>query len=156
MAKAKKQVVRRVATLILDTVAKPKKPRKIAEASKKTQFKKGNPYGFKKGQSGNPSGRPKGSGTKVVSEAYRIQLGRSVPASVARALGFDGSITWAEAMACGMIQAASRGEASAAKEVREVTEGRLPETSNINASIDYTAGASAKDVLVGKLTGKQG
>jgi hypothetical protein len=64
--------------------------------------------------------------------------------------GFE-DLTWAEAIALGMCMAAARGETSAAREVRETTEGRIPEVMNIGGTIDYDAGKSAKEMLLQQL-----
>lgn len=118
-----------------------------------TTFEKGNPYAWKKGQSGNPRGKAKGNGITVISKAYTAKLSQKVAPEVAEALGFDPEHppTWAEAMATGMITRAISHDTAAAKEVREVTEGRLPESLSVDGKIDYTAGETAKDRLMSKL-----
>ncbi len=63
-------------------------------------------------------------------------------------------LTWAEAIALGMCMAAAKGETSAAREVRETTEGRIPQTMNIGGTIDYAAGKSAKERLL-QMLGKK-
>jgi hypothetical protein len=104
---------------------------------KRTAWNKGKPSGrplpdalkatkWKPGQSGNPSGRPKKStDAKRLSDAYRIQLQEQCTAE-----GLE-HLTWAEAIAVGMAQAAARGETTAAKELRETTEGKTPENIRI-------------------------
>ena len=42
-------------------------------------------------------------------------------------------------------------ETAAAKEIREVTEGRIAITANVADQIDYSAGRSAKELLMSKL-----
>lgn len=117
-------------------------------------FEKGNPWAWKPGQGGG-GGKRKGTGIAVISKAYTAQLTSKVPVEVAEALGFDTEHlpTWAEAMAAGVIARAVAHDTPAAKEVREVTEGRLPESLSVDGKIDYTAGESAKDRLLGKLMG---
>jgi hypothetical protein len=131
-------------------------PRKVYEG-RGQPFKKGNPYTFKPGQSGNPTGI-QGRNITVISKAYVTMLSNKVPAAMARQLGFDPDhpVTWAEALAAGMLNRAVTHDTPAAKEIREVTEGKLPESLNLDGKIDYTAGAEAKDILAGKLGIKQG
>lgn len=77
---------------------------------------------WKPGQSGNPlGGRIKSRGAILLTEAYKNILEERclIP-------GFEG-LTYAEAIAMGMSNAASRGESAAAKEIREATQGKLPE-----------------------------
>jgi hypothetical protein len=76
---------------------------------------------WKKGQSGNPTGRPKGAGAKLISQAYVIRLEEKCELP-----GLE-DLTWAEAIALGMAKSAARGDTPAAKEIRETTEGKLPE-----------------------------
>jgi hypothetical protein len=74
----------------------------------------GKPYRWKKGESGNPSGRPK---SKTLSEAYKNMLEELVPNDA------EGR-TWAELIAEGQIRDAVRGNVQAAKEIADRTEGR--------------------------------
>lgn len=76
---------------------------------------------WKKGQSGNPKGKPKGTGEKVLSKAYVVRLEEKCDLA-----GLE-HLTWAEAISLGLSRAAARGETGAAKEIREATEGKLPE-----------------------------
>jgi hypothetical protein len=78
-----------------------------------------NPYAFKKGQSGNPSGRPK---VAHLSTAYKRKLAEVCPHDP------EGR-TWAEVISEGMCIAALNGKAIAAKEIRQATEGDLLRTS---------------------------
>lgn len=70
---------------------------------------------FKDGVSGNPGGRPK---TKLISQAYRKVLQEIDPNDP------EGR-TFAEMIARGMVREAC-GDPRAAKEIRETTEGKLP------------------------------
>src|ERR1700689_3007873 len=74
----------------------------------------GKAHQWKKGQSGNPSGRPK---SKTLSDAYRDKLSESVPNDP------EGR-SWAELMAEAQIRDAVRGNVQAAKEIADRTEGR--------------------------------
>jgi Family of unknown function (DUF5681) len=74
----------------------------------------GKPYRWKKGQSGNFSGRPK---CKTLSEAYKNKLEEPVPNDP------EGR-TWAELIAEGQVRDAVRGNVQAARELADRTEGR--------------------------------
>lgn len=124
-----------------------------AEPKKKPRgrpFQKGNKWTVKPGEVRNPKGGPKGS--KLISKAYNVLLSSKVPAKIAKEHGLT-NVTWAELIAMGMAKAAAGGETPAAKEIREVTEGKLAETMNLTGHIDYTAGQTAKDQLMARITG---
>jgi len=74
----------------------------------------GKPYRWKKGKSGNPSGRPK---SKTLSDAYRNKLEEPVPNDP------EGR-TWAELIAEAQVRDAVRGNVQAAREIADRTEGR--------------------------------
>jgi len=74
----------------------------------------GKPYRWKKGQSGNPSGRPK---SKTLSDAYRNKLEEPVPNDP------EGR-TWAELIAEAQARGAVRGNVQAAREIADRTEGK--------------------------------
>ncbi len=74
----------------------------------------GRPYHWKKGQSGNPSGRPK---SKVLSDAYKNKLEELIPNDP------EGR-TWAELIAEAQVRDAVRGNVQAAREIADRTEGR--------------------------------
>jgi hypothetical protein len=74
----------------------------------------GKPHRFKKGQSGNPSGRPK---SKLLSDAYKNKLEELVPNDA------EGR-TWAELIAEGQVRDAVKGNVQAAREIADRTEGR--------------------------------
>lgn len=76
--------------------------------------KDGEPYRWKKGESGNPSGRPK---SKVLSDAYKNKLEEVVPNDP------EGR-TWAELIAEAQVRDAVRGNVQAAREIADRTEGR--------------------------------
>lgn len=74
----------------------------------------GKSHRWKKGQSGNPSGRPK---SKTLSNAYRNKLEEVVPNDP------EGR-TWAELIAEAQVRDAVRGNVQAAREIADRTEGR--------------------------------
>jgi hypothetical protein len=74
----------------------------------------GKPHRWKKGQSGNLSGRPK---SKTLSDAYKNKLEELVPNDA------EGR-TWAELIAEGQIRDAVKGNVQAAREIADRTEGR--------------------------------
>lgn len=145
------RIVERIEVNVLPEEPKVNKPGRV----RGRPFEKGNPNAWKPGQSGNPTGKniPRGSGVTVISKAYNVRLSQLVPPEVAAAMGYDPEhpLTWAEAMAAGMIERAVTHDTTAAKEVREVTEGKLPERIDLAGQIDYTAGQDAKARLLGKL-----
>jgi hypothetical protein len=90
---------------------------------------------FKKGQSGNPSGRPKGSKniSTILTEMLRkifpeaeIDLGLVDNALLSQIVG-KRKLTNADAIAARMIFEALKGEAWAAKELLDRTEGKVTE-----------------------------
>jgi hypothetical protein len=99
-------------------------------------FAKGNELAAKKGEVRNPWGcGGKTRQVKLLSEAYRIGLQDLAPESFAKAVGMQ-EATWAEVISRGMLQSAYKGEVSAAKEIREVTEGKTPETVYLSGGKD--------------------
>lgn len=100
------------------------KPKKTAENSGKTrrkgQFSHGNKWRWPKGVSGNPGGRP-----ATLSGAYKAWL--ELPYAK------DPSMTNAQAIAAAQGEWALDGDASAAREIRQATEGdKTTNTSTIN------------------------
>lgn len=92
---------------------------KLPEKKQKTGFRGpspdvGKPYQWKKGQSGNPGGRPK---CKTLSDAYRHKLEEPVPND-------SEGRTWAELIAVAQVRDAVRGNVQAAREIADRTEGR--------------------------------
>jgi Family of unknown function (DUF5681) len=74
----------------------------------------GKPHQWKKGQSGNPCGRPK---SRTLSDAYRKKLEEPVPND-------PKARTWAELIADAQVRDAVRGNVQAAREIADRTEGR--------------------------------
>jgi Family of unknown function (DUF5681) len=73
------------------------------------------PYHWQKGQSGNPSGRPR----KPITEAYAAIAEQKYPDDP---LGR----TYAQLIAEGQFNAAIKGKTEAAREIREALEGKTP------------------------------
>lgn len=86
------------------------------------QFAEGNQHGFQPGQSGNPTGRPKGA--VFLSEAYRAQLARPMPGDVQ-------GRTYAEVIAEMVCSVAATGNFVAAKEIADRTEGKAKQTVDV-------------------------
>jgi hypothetical protein len=109
------------------------------------------PYRYKKGRVvPPPPKRPKKP--DFIAAAYRVELNKPAPPEIAEVLGLDGA-TWAEAIAFAMVRRAAGGDTTAAKEIREVTEGKLPSSVEVDA-INYNLGSSPREVLLGKLLGR--
>ena len=82
---------------------------------------------------------------------YERVLGQIAPARICRAAGVPSRSTWAEVISMAMCWRAALGDTSAAKEIREVTEGRIAHVASVGDQIDYSAGKSAKELLMSKL-----
>jgi len=104
-------------------------PRKMKPRGKPVKFEKGNRYAAKKGEVRNPKGLNQwGNGAVLISEATRQHLQRKVPKDVAEALGCEEGLTFAEALSVSASLHAINGNIAAFKEMREITEGKTPET----------------------------
>jgi len=77
---------------------------------------------WKKGQSGNLSGRPK---KKPITEAYEHQLKQSLPDDFRIRMKLPKGVTWAHALAAGQIRSAVKGNTQAAKEIADRLEGKV-------------------------------
>jgi hypothetical protein len=91
----------------------------------KGRFAKGNPNGFKPGQSGNPAGRPK---SITLSESFRRQLSQVVPND-------PHGRTFAEVIALRVCVAAAQGDVSAARELGDRTEGKARQAIDVDMSV---------------------
>jgi hypothetical protein len=87
--------------------------------------------GFKTG--GKSTGRPR---TGLISRAYRRMLQKFDPDDP------EGK-TYAEGIAMAMIKAAMRGDVAAAKEIREVTEGKVPQ----RVEVEFSGGVTVDHIL---------
>lgn len=116
---------------------------KIREEKRVGRNKRGNseqlkPYQYKKGQSGNPSGRPKGTGTKKISEAYTAYLQQEIPDDDRLKLGLEPGTTWADAISIQIMRRSlglvnSDGVCfTAVTELRETTEGKTPDKAEVS------------------------
>jgi len=104
-------------------------------------FEKGNKMaaevGIKKGEKRNPKGLNQwGNGATLISEAARQHLQRKVPKHIAELLGCDEGITFAEALTISASIHGINGNMVAVKELREITEGKTPETIYLSGGKD--------------------
>jgi hypothetical protein len=110
------------------------------------------PGQFEPGQSGNPGGKPKVHQTMKM--YYEAQLLQPAPDEICDAVGAPPKSPWGAVIAQGMCIRAALNDTSAAKEIREVTEGRIASVMQDNQTIDYSAGKTAREILMGKLEPK--
>lgn len=112
-------------------------PRKKKPRGKPKKFEKGNQYAAKKGEVRNPKGLNQwGNGATLISEAARQHLQRKVPKEIAELLGCEEGITFAEALTISASIHAINGNMVATKELREITEGKTPETIYLSGGKD--------------------
>jgi len=112
-------------------------PKKKKPRGKGKPFEKGNQHAITKGEKRNPKGLNQwGNGATLISEASRQHLVRKVPKHIAKALGCAEGITFAEALAISASLHGINGNIAAAKELREITEGKTPETIYLSGGKD--------------------
>lgn len=112
-------------------------PRKKKPRGKGKPFEKGNSYAASKGDKRNPKGLNQwGNGATLISEAARQHLQRKVPQEIAEILGCKEGITFAEALTISASLHAINGNMVAVKELREITEGKTPETIYLSGGKD--------------------
>ena len=112
-------------------------PRKKKPRGKGKPFEKGNSHAITKGEKRNPKGLNQwGNGATLISEAARQHLQRQVPKEIAELLGCKEGITFAEALAISASIHGINGNMVAVKEVREITEGKTPETIYLSGGKD--------------------
>jgi hypothetical protein len=91
-------------------------------AATEQQLKNIQPHQFKAGEpSANPGGRPR---KRIMSQAYENFLAQLCEPAVRLALKLPANATYADAVATGLGRRAMRGDAAAAKELREAIEGK--------------------------------
>ena len=97
-----------------------------AKQTQKNKFPPGNKIGnlFKKGETGNPAGRPK---ITKLTEALREQLAEEMPGAPER--------TVAEAIARSLIKEALRGDVQAAREIADRTEGKPKQAIDVDLQV---------------------
>ena len=76
---------------------------------------------WKRGQSGNPSGRPR---MQPISDRYAHIAEEKLPENIRRKLKLGPGATYGDAIALRTFQAALEGDIAATREVREATEGK--------------------------------
>ena len=87
---------------------------------------------------------------------YDELLSGPAPVELCRAVGAPPESTLGEVLARGMCLRAALYDTAAAKEIREVTEGRIPNFMDDKGAIDYSAGKNAIEILMGKLEPRPG
>lgn len=95
--------------------------------------KEGEPYRWKKGQSGNPGGRPK---IKPFSDRARWLAEQPVPEKIRIKLGLAEGSTFADAAVVAQFVAAMAGDSGPFQNLRDTTEGRLAFTVNTSDRVD--------------------
>ena len=84
---------------------------------------------FKKGESGNPKGRPRKD--ESLSDILRVQLNKRIAGGESKKLA-------KEAIVEAMIRLAVNGDLTAARMIMDRTEGTPKQTADINTQIEYT------------------
>ncbi len=88
---------------------------------------------WKKGESGNPSGRPK---RRPITEAYMLLSKRKLPKKIREALGLSSAATWADGVAYGQMLNAAKGKHGNAQEIREAIEGKATQRIELSGAAD--------------------
>ena len=115
-----------------------------AKQTQKNKFSPGNKVGnrFKKGETGNPSGRPK---LTKLTEALREQLAETLPDAPEE--------TIAESIARELIKEAKSGNVQAAREIADRTEGKPKQSIDVDLQVKdwrqlaQTYGVTEADVI---------
>ena len=89
------------------------------------------PTQFKRGQSGNPAGRPKKVSTAVTIRLSEIEL--------------ETGLTYAELIAMALVDRACRGDVAAAKAVLEFSEGLATQKIELSGTMDMNVVLNASD-----------
>jgi len=86
--------------------------------------KKRPPHLFKPGQSGNPAGRPKGTGTKLLTKMLREELDREYGV-IKKPDGTEVTITYAQQIIRKMLERAANGDARHTENIFDRTDGKV-------------------------------
>lgn len=92
-------------------------------------------FRWKKGESGNPKGRP--PAVKISSAAFQCL----------REIEPETGITYAELIAIALIREAINGNVSAAREILEITEGPIPKRLEISANVNFQIEGASDEEL---------
>jgi hypothetical protein len=99
-------------------------------------FKKGHKFGFPKGQSGNPGGKPKA--LQKFSAKVAEEMMQPCPKEIKQALGLKRGALVYDAMVKALLVRAASGDTAAFTTARETVEGRLVQR-NVNVSASLAA-----------------
>ena len=94
---------------------------------------------WKRGQSGNPSGRPR---TKLISDRYAYIAEEKLPENIQNKLELEIGATYGDEVALQTFYAALEGDIAATREIREAIEGKStirPEEERPPISINVSA-----------------
>ena len=114
---------------------KQQKSNRTAKAVKKKKDKAKHltKYKWKKGQSGNPKGRPKDS--KIMADQLEKLLGKQCPIIIGKGTK-SLNMTWLETLVFATAQLATKGNATALKEVWNRIDGKVPIVVQSNEGTD--------------------
>jgi hypothetical protein len=104
-------------------------------AASGSNLKKGAPYRFKPGQSGNPGGRPR---RRPISERYAELAELRLPEKDRIKHGLPKGATYGDALAAFVFKAALEGNPYAAREIREAIEGKTGQRQEETPGEDIT------------------
>src|SRR5216683_2878946 len=121
-------------------MAKPAKPRgKIAPKAKTERMKA---HQWAKGQSGNPAGRPKSSGTLL--KELRTVINQPDPRS-------KEGLTYLQTIARKMCCLAAQGSVRAFREIRDTLEGKPKQSIALSGTLEGTDRQSRVERILGQL-----
>jgi hypothetical protein len=102
---------------------------------------------FKKGQSGNPKGRPVGHSTKLATDALRLALNRKAA---------DGDRIMLNVVAEALVNKAADGDVQAIREIFDRIEGKVTQRAEFTGAEGgpiQIEGENARDVLMRRIAG---
>jgi hypothetical protein len=109
--------------------------RERKKTAPRSAFGPNNPYRVQPGQVLNPRGGKPKDEHRLVSKALKVQLNTRAPDAVTQTLHLSRGSSWAQCLAARlMIQAAVKGDVSAANAVIAATEGRRAFSEFVDAS----------------------